>query len=251
MLPLLFFLIFHFCGTAICMDQTHESWTAVLKKYQDNRGLINYKRLKKDLKSKDHRLINYLGQLLKVEKSEFDKWTKEDQKAFLINAYNAFTVKLIVDHYPVKSIKDIGGFFTKPWDIEFFSLLGGGIKTLDVIEHDWLRPHYKDFRIHAAVNCASISCPPLRNEAFVGSKIEHQLDEQMRLWLANPSLNVFKADGTIKLSKLFDWYSDDFVDWGGGVTQVLAKYAPESAKKILGTTKEYSFLSYNWGLNKQ
>ena len=170
--------------------------------------------------------------------------------AFLINSYNAFTVKLVIDHYPVASIKKIGGMFTNPWGIEFFSLLEGRIKALDPIEHGNLRPKFKDYRIHAAVNCASVSCPPLRHEAYVGDRLDGQLEEQMRVWLADNTRNDFDGvNVTVKISKIFEWYKEDFDNWSEGVTSVLAKYAPTAAKAVLSKKPVIEYLDYDWALS--
>lgn len=237
---------------AFSFDHNHSSWTKILKTYQIDSGLVNYKKLKKDIaEKKDHLLSNYVSELQKVSFGEFDKWTKDEKMAFLINAYNALTVKLIVDHYPVSSIKKIGGFLGKPWSVEFFNLFDGKIKSLDPIEHDWLRPVYKDVRIHAAVNCASISCPALRNEAFVASRLDKQLTEQMKLWLSDPTRNqIDLASMTLTLSKIFDWYKDDFVNWSGGVVAVFNKYGPSPISEEASKQVKIKFLNYNWNLNE-
>jgi hypothetical protein len=171
--------------------------------------------------------------------------------AFLINAYNALTVKLIVDHYPVKSIKDTGTIFTKPWSIKFFDLLDGTIKSLDPLEHEYLRPKFSDYRIHAAVNCASKSCPELRKEAFVSEKLDAQLDDQMAKWLTDPHRNRVDHEGkTIFLSKIFDWYGKDFESTKGGITAILFKHAPELYKDAVARGYVIKFLDYDWSLNE-
>ncbi len=233
-------------------DHSHNLWKKVLESFQDAQGKMNYKGLKSEIsKNPDqHTLNEYLKALSLVEEKEFKLWTVDQRKAFLINAYNALTVKLIIDHYPVSSIKKIGGFFSSPWKLEFFSLMGGKIKSLDPIEHKWLRPEFKDFRIHAAVNCASISCPRLRHEAYVPEKIEAQLNNQMEIWLGDAGRNEISTEG-IKLSKIFDWYKEDFARWGEGIPAVLKKYAkvPDLAKINFVKTK-IEFLDYNWDLNE-
>lgn len=244
-------LVIFLTTTAQAFDHEHGVWTGVLKTYQTDSGLVRYQQLKADASNKAHPFNVYLSSLSQVPKAEFDRWQKQEKIAFLINAYNALTIKLVVDNYPVESIRKIGGLFTKPWDVEFFSLLGGQIKSLDPIEHQWLRPVYKDFRIHAAVNCASRSCPPLRREAFTATKLDAQLDEQMRQWLADPSRNTYDAaSGALHLSKIFDWYGKDFIDWGGGVKSVIAKYGPDLAQKAQAKKGEIDYLDYDWGLNE-
>lgn len=236
---------------SMAFDKTHASWTALLKQYQTTDGRVKYAQLKKDAAAATHPFNVYLKDAQAIKMSEYKTWSKGDQMAFLINSYNALTIKLIVDNYPVASIKKIGGVFSKPWGIEFFSLLDDSLKSLDPIEHKTLRPQFKDFRVHAAVNCASASCPPLRHEAFVGERIDAQLDEQMRAWLADSSRNEFDAKtGELKISKIFDWYKDDFENWGGGVKTVLKKYAPTGAQAAFAKDGEISYLEYDWSLNE-
>ncbi|MGE4130158.1 MAG: DUF547 domain-containing protein [Bdellovibrionales bacterium] len=222
-------------------DHEYKAWSALLGEYQNAEGLVAYKKLKS---SGD--LAPILSTLESVSYAQYNKWSDNQKKAFLINSYNAFTVKLILDHYPVASIKKIGSWFKKPWSIKFFKLLDGKIQSLDPIEHEWLRPKYKDYRIHAAVNCASKSCPPLRHEAFVGSKLDAQLDEQMKLWLADESRNNLSDKKKIKISKIFDWYKSDFESWGGGILKVIEKHSGQSLSE-----PKITFLEYDWSLNDQ
>jgi hypothetical protein len=239
-----FFLFFFVCFSSVkAID--HSPWNTLLQKHVRT-DLVNYKTFKTQLKE----LNAYLNTLESLDRKTYDTMSKNQQMAFLINAYNAFTVKLILNHYPVKSIRSIGGFFRKPWSIKFFNLLGGSIESIDPIEHEYLRPIYKDYRIHAAVNCASISCPVLRGEAYSADKLEQQLDEQMTLWLKDSSRNrVDDASKTIFLSKIFDWYKKDFVTWGGGVEDVLIKHAPSVYQSAVKAQYKIRFLNYDWNLN--
>ena len=246
-----FFIFLFLLGkSGFSLDHKHEKWDRLLKTYVTKSGFVDYKKLQKDAKTPQHTFLPYLKELEGVTQKEYEAFSRHEKMAFLINAYNAFTLKLIIDHYPVKSIRKIGGFFTKPWDMEFFSLLGGTITSLDPIEHEVLRPQFKDYRIHAAVNCASISCPLLRAEAYVASRLNEQLEEQMRIWLADSSKNAFDPKtGRVSLSKIFDWYEEDFVKYGGGVVGVLKKYGPASSKEALKKHKSIEYLDYDWGLN--
>ncbi len=223
-----------------------------MKEYQNSQGLVKYQKLKADAgKDKNHVFNQYLLELQSLKYADYESFSKNEKMAFLINAYNALTVKLIVDRYPVKSIKNIGGFFTKPWSVEFFSLLDGKIKSLDPIEHKWLRPHFKDFRIHAAVNCASISCPPLRNEAFQASSLDKQLDDQMKVWLRDKSRNqVDSQSKQWKLSKIFHWYKDDFKKWGNGIVEVVSQYTEQSLSREIASQVKIDYLDYDWSLNE-
>lgn len=232
-------------------DHEHKIWNSVLSKYVSSSGGVNYKLLKKDItKNKTHEFTNYIKDLQAVKQKDFDQFSKDQQLAFLINAYNALTVQLIIDNYPVKSIKKIGSIFKNAWKQNFFSLLSGQIKNLDSIEHKWIRPKYKDYRIHAAVNCASISCPQLRNEAYTSKKLNEQLEEQMKIWINDKSKNKLNLKtGVFQISKIFDWYEVDFTKWGKGVLNVVKKYSEQ--KEFKESDVKIKYLEYNWNLNEE
>jgi hypothetical protein len=248
--------LFLWTSLAHGFDHTHALWSTVLQKYRTDQGLVYYSQLKADLSNPRHEFLAYLDALQKVPANEYLAWSKPNQMAFLLNAYNAFTIKLIIDHYPLTSITDIGGWFwkitKKPWKLEFFTLLGGKIKSLDPIEQDYLRSAtFQDYRIHAALNCASYSCPLLRSEPYVGERLDSQLDEQMKLWFSDKERNRFDSTKkTFYLSKIFDWYQEDFDKWGGGVREVVKKYAPEPIKPLLLPAFTIEYLEYNWDLNE-
>ncbi|SMF76737.1 DUF547 domain-containing protein [Pseudobacteriovorax antillogorgiicola] len=231
---------------ASSFDHSHDKWTKLLKTYLTPEGNVRYAAWKKNTSDLD----SYLKNLKNVSYKSYQSWTPDQKKAYLINAYNAFTIRLILNHYPVDSIKDIGSLFSSPWKKDFFSILDGRITSLDPIEHDWLRkkPELKDPRVHAAVNCASISCPPLRNEAFDANRIEAQLNDSTQAWLKDSSRNQFKK-GKAELSKIFDWFDEDFGGNDKGVLAFIEKHSPE-LRKILGKDPSISYLSYDWGLNK-
>ncbi len=201
----------------------------------------------------------YLDSISKVPAAEFKTWNKNEQLAFLINAYNAYTIELILTKYPdLKSIKDLGTTFTSPWKKKFFTLLGEE-KALDDIEHGMIRADgvYNDPRIHFVVNCASIGCPPLRNEAITAAKLDAQLEDSTRKFLSDRSRNRH-ASGTLTLSKIFDWYGKDFArGWKGytSLNQFLAKYSDALAdntadKQAVADGKfTLSFGDYDWNLN--
>jgi len=224
-------------------DHTHSQWTAILKgavKVSGPKSTVNYASLKKNPGA----LNAYLKSLSAVSKSQFNEWSKGDQVAFLINAYNAFTIKLILDHYPVKSIKKIGGFFSSPWKKDFFKLFGESF-YLDRIEHEILRKNYKDARIHFAVNCASVGCPALRAEAYRGKDLDTQLNQQTQLFLSDTSRNRIKDDEkVIYASKIFDWFEEDFKP---SVTVFLARHMKRDAAVL--KTYKIKFLPYDWDLN--
>lgn len=235
-----YFLLFFIQKNNANPPISHEIFDILLKKHVNSEGFVNYKGFQRD----SSELNTYL-KLLSDNPPDVNTWSKDEQKAFWINAYNAFTIKLILNYYPIKSIKDIKRgipFVNTTWDIKFIKI---GDKTYDLnnLEHSILRPKFKDSRVHFAVNCASFSCPKLRNEAYTGEKLNTQLDDQARAFLADKSKNVITAN-SIKLSKIFTWYS---IDFPGDKITYLNKYAPV---KINPDADKIS-MSYNWALNEQ
>jgi hypothetical protein len=219
---------------------SHDIFDILLKKHVNAQGFVNYKGFQRDSSE-----FNTYLKLLSDNPPDTEKWSKDDQKAYWINAYNAFTIKLILNHYPIESIKDIKRgipFVNTTWDIKFIKI---GNKTYDLnnLEHSILRPKFKDNRIHFAVNCASFSCPKLRNEAYIGEKLNEQLDDQARAFLADKSKNVITAN-SIKLSKIFTWYS---IDFPGNKINYLNKYAPVK----INSDADRTSMPYNWALNEQ
>lgn len=204
-------------------------------------------------------LTNYLDQLSKVSREEFDSWTKDEQLAFLINAYNAWTVEFILTQYPdLESIKELGSFFQSPWKKKFIPLLGE-TRSLDDIEHNLIRGsgRYNDPRIHFAVNCASIGCPALKNEAYRGDILDKQLEEATMLFLSDKSRNRM-SEGKLQVSSIFKWYREDFEDgWRGASTlsQFLALYKDSlglsdmEADELVAGNIAITFLDYDWKLN--
>ncbi|MBL4680559.1 MAG: DUF547 domain-containing protein [Pseudomonadales bacterium] len=167
--------------------------------------------------------------------------SKNEKLAFYINAYNILTIQLILDHNPKTSIKEIGNFFSGPWD-QTVLINALGELTLDDIEHRIIRP-LGDPRIHFAVNCASLSCPDLRIEAYRSAVIDAQLEDQTRLFLHQKGKGAFIQGKSVFVSKLFSWYKKDF-DSRGGVETFIGDYYPETKGKKL------KFLDYDWALNK-
>jgi len=223
---------------------SHEIWNKLLEKHVTKSGEVSYKGFKADVSLLD----SYL-KLLSTNAPDPKKWSKNEQLAYWINAYNAFTVKLIVDNYPVKSIKDIGGsipFVNSPWDIKFI-VIGGEKMDLNNIEHGTIRKYFDEPRIHFAVNCASISCPQLRNEAYVAARLDAQLTEQAQAFLNDKQKNTIGDGKTVKLSKIFSWFSGDFKQNGKSVSDFINKYAPVKIKP----DADIDYLDYNWQLNGQ
>jgi Protein of unknown function, DUF547 len=221
---------------------THELWDSLLKKHVTIEGKVNYKGFIADSVS----LNKYLT-LLSNHHPYKKNWSKDEMLAYWINAYNAFTVKLIINNYPVKSIKDIKSgipFINDVWEIEFFKIEGQSYNLND-LEHGIVRKQYKDPRIHAAFNCASFSCPRLRNEAYTAERLNEQLDDQMRYFINNPAKNQLSADNP-KLSKLFKWYAGDFKKSGKSVREFVNQYAAVKINK----DANIEYLDYLWDLNE-
>lgn len=247
-------------------DHSHGAFTTLLKKHVvvvdgGKASKVNYAELKKE----QPQLKTYLESLSKISEAEFNGWTKPQKMAFLINAYNGYTLELILQNYPLKSIKDIGGVFDNRWKRKFFKLFGQD-SFLDKIEHETLRKPgaYSDVRVHYAVNCASIGCPALREEAFVAERLEKQLEEQAVRFLSDRSRNRY-ANGKLEVSMIFNWFKDD---WTSGYTgfdgktaainsreDYFARYAkvladsPADQAAIAAGKTPISHLDYDWSLN--
>ena len=239
-------------------DHNHAAWNALLGKHvrwlPDNKqSRVDYAGFARDRAE----LRKVLDAMSAVPRAEFDGWQRGERMAFLINAYNAFTVEVILTKYPdIKSIKELGLFNRGPWKNEFFTLLGAK-HHLDWIEHEALRPKYGDPRVHAAVNCASIGCPALRNEAFTAAKLEAQLEDGMIRFLADRTRNRVR-DGRLEVSAIFKWFREDFEKGQQGfsrVEDVFAKYAaqltdrPEEQARLRARSVPIDHLDYDWSLN--
>jgi hypothetical protein len=210
----------------------HKQWNALLQKHVSDNGNVDYIGFQKDQVA----LQSYLELLSKnlPEKS----WAREAILAYWINAYNAYTVKLILDNYPVKSIKKIDN----PWDREFFTL-GTKKYSLGEIEHKILRK-MNEPRIHFAINCASFSCPNLANEAYTEDKLEQQLTHVTKRFINDNSKNTI-ATNKADISQLFDWFSGDFKK-NGSVIDFINKYS----KVQINAKAKISYKEYNWNLNE-
>ena len=211
----------------------HSAWDKLLKKHVDSDGLVDYKGFQQDRKALD----SYITMLSNHQPS--DKWSVQEQLAYYINTYNANTVKLILENYPVKSIKDIKGAWTKD-----MVKIGNVQISLGGIENSILRK-MNEPRIHFAINCASISCPKLMNEAYTASKINEQLDKATKQFI-NSDKNQLSAN-SIKLSSIFDWYKKDFKEGDQSVIDYINKYAETK----INTDAAISYKDYNWNLNEQ
>ncbi len=218
--------------TEISKSIDHSQWNALLQKHVSANGKVNYKGFQKDSKQ----LQSYLD-LLAANVPE-KSWSKNAILAYWINAYNAFTVKLILDNYPVKSIKDI----RDPWGKKFFTL-GDKKYSLEEVEHEILRK-MDEPRIHFAINCASYSCPDLLNEAFTEADLEKQLTKTAKSFINDKSKNTIMAN-KIEISKIFDWFAGDFKKKGS-----LIDYLNQYSTVKINSKAKISYKEYNWSLNE-
>ena len=251
-------------ANSAALDDTHSAWSALLRVHvhwnaQGTASTVDYAGMARQKAA----LNAYLQQLAAITPAQYATWSKNQRRAFLINAYNAQTVALILTRWPkLESIKDLGGFFSSPWKQRFFSLLQAE-RSLDEIEHTMLRgaSDFDDPRIHFAVNCASIGCPALRPEAYTAAALDAQLEDQARRFLRDRTRNYYDVErGRLTVSKIFDWYAEDFERGLRGITSVsqfLAGYAtelssdPKSLPLIRQGEFELSYADYDWSLNSK
>ena len=249
-------------GSAQAFDQAHTDWQAITAKHVKE-GLVNYRAV-----SRDPAFKRYVTELGTVSAVELNRWSREQRLAYWINAYNAFTIQAILDHYPLKrrglkgrlypsnSIRQIPGVWKK------LTFQAGGRKiTLHDIEHEVLRKQFVEPRIHFAIVCASIGCPLLADHAFTADKLEAQLSAAESGFVSDPE--KVKVDGpgkTLYLSKIFDWFSDDFPptaetkkygDQAGAVAACLRHLPTHQANALRGSTYSIKWLDYDWSLNEQ
>ena len=247
---------------AAAIDPSYKAWDDLLKKHvryvqNGNASRVDYAGFARDRAQ----LKAVLDDWQKVTRAEFDGWTKPQQQAFLMNAYNAFTIEKILGRYPdIKSIRDYGSVFGNPWKDKFFTLFGQPA-YLDLIEHETLRKEgvYDDPRVHVSVVCASIGCPMLRNEAFVADRLDAQMEDGMRRFLSDRTRNRYNPETRkLEVSKIFDWYGKDFEKGHKGyssVKQTFSRYAdlladkPEDRAIVRDQKADVAFLDYDWSLN--
>jgi hypothetical protein len=226
-------------------DPTHARWGRLLSQFVRD-GAVDYIALV----ASPAELKGYLHDLGSLSEADFNALPREAQIAFLLNLYNAATLKLIVDHYPVSSIRRVGGWFDSPWDLDVVTVFGRAV-TLNTLEHQMLRPRYHEPRIHFAVVCAARGCPPLRSEPYVADRLDEQLSDQARRFLAQPDKNRFDAGTRIlTLSPIFKWYAGDFPSGSRGLTGFLAPFLPkETASELRSGKVKIEYSPYDWNLN--
>ncbi len=218
------------CMTTCLMAQpNYKNYDAFLQKYVNSSGKVNYKKIKK---SETEALAKEFQAAIPQK-----NWSKNEQLTYWLNAYNLFTIKLIVENYPVAKITDLDK--GKPWDVKRIDL-GGKTYSLNDLENEVIRPTFKDARIHFAINCAAKSCPPLYNKAFTSDKVQTLLESRTKAFLTSKA-NVL-AEKKVKISKIFDWYKTDF----GELNVFLSKYSTVKVAK----DAVVEFADYDWNLNE-
>jgi len=224
-------------------DHSHRLLNDVLSKYvvtSAHQSSVRYQALK----NSPNVLRQYLAQVSNVTKKQYQGFSENEKLAFLINAYNAFTLELIIQHYPVDSIKDIGGWFSSPWKKDFFRLFGQK-HTLDDIEHEMIRKWFDEPRIHFALVCAARSCPPLKAAPYIAPTLDTQLSEAAENFLNDSERNRLDSNSnTLYLSSIFKWYGSDFNSKYGSAKNYVARFYDVEPNKL-----SISYLTYDWSLN--
>jgi hypothetical protein len=256
-------------GAAVSGSFSYEPYAAALAEYVDDRGIVNYRGLKADSRDLDA----FAASLSRVKPEEFDSWNDKQKIAFWTNTYNALTLEAVIRHHPIESsfirsivypkssIRQISGV----WDKLHFVVVGREM-TLNDIEHGILRARFNEPRIHVALVCAAMSCPPLRREPYTGEQLDRQLDDQARTFLRSPQgMRIDRGEGKVYLSSIFKWFGEDFVKIYGTSGKFAGKSDTERA--VLGFVSRYvnepdrdfllngryqvEFLDYDWSLNEQ
>lgn len=224
------------CTFALSGFTLQKGYQNILTTMVNTKGEVNYKLLA----NKPEELNAYVKTLAAADMKTMSANAK---KALWMNAYNAYTLKLVADHYPVKSIRDIKVGDKGPWDLPI-AKVAGKTYTLNQIEHEILRKQFNDYRIHAGINCASFSCPVLLNQPFTEANVDALLDVAFKGFVNDPQRNKLSAN-KVQLSELFKWFKEDF-DKAGGVLAVVKKYS----EVPIGKNPEISYLTYDWSLNE-
>lgn len=228
-------------------EPDYSAWNRLLATYYDPARGMDYAGLKARDSAALRDLRNALGRV------DATRLTPKPQLAYWINLYNVSVVGVVVDHYPVESVLDVSSnrlirhdVFKRPW----VSVPSGRI-SLNDIENEKIRAVFKDPRIHFAINCAAKSCPPIRSEAYVGARIDAQLDDQVRRFAAGPGVRVEKRGARIVVytSEIMKWFRDDFEKWGGGEEAFLRRHLPREKAAQLAPSIALRYDDYDWTLN--
>jgi hypothetical protein len=247
----------------------YNNYADILKSYVDNKGMVNYRQLK----ANRSKLDTFAAEISKLDDQIYIKWSDNDKIAFWVNAYNALTLKAIIDNYPIKSsffksriypknsIRQISGV----WDKKKYKVMDK-TRTLEQIEHEILRKQFKEPGIHVALVCAAMGCPPLRNKPYSGDRLQEQFDDQTRRFLSDPKkFNIDREGRKVSLSPIFKWFGSDFISKYGkkktlprlskNETAVI-NYLSRNLEKndgdyLLKGNFKIKYLSYDWSLNEQ
>lgn len=231
-------LIFLFLLPFVKADTMHDSWNSLLSKFVSKDGFVDYK----GFKSNKQELDQYLKQLETHPPS--NTWTEDEKLSYWINLYNAATVKLITQHLPIESIRDIENKKgISPWKITFVKS-GERTLSLDAIEHEILRVEFETPLIHFGVNCASFSCPILHNKAFTADNVRMELEALAKKFINDTARNKIINSKKAELSQIFSWFKEDFSKEGSLIT-FINKYSETKLKK----NAQITFSEYNWELN--
>lgn len=231
-------IIFIFILNSVVLQAQTTEFNTLLQKYVDKKGNVDYK----SLKVNETMLDGYLNHLNNTTPS--NKWSANKEKAFWINVYNAYTIKIILNNYPLKSITKIKIKGKTAWKTPFVKV-GGKTYTLDHVEHEILRKKFKDPRIHVGVNCASGSCPKLGNMAFTEGNVESELERLMKEFINDTTRNKISKE-KIEISEIFNWFKGDFTT-GGSIIDYINKYSDIEVNK----KAKIKYLSYDWSLNEK
>jgi len=224
------------------INSIHKSYDILLQLYVTN-NRFDYGRMWNN-EDDVQRLAQYIDTLETMNPAD---WSKNDAFAYWINLYNAATIELVLKNYPIKSIRDIGGFLRKsPWNRKVVTVAGREM-TLNDIEAT-IRDQFKDARVHFALNNTAVSCPPLSNRAYLGESLENQLEAACFMVLKDERF-VKITDSELLVSKIFDWYKNDFIESAGSFREFIAKYREEDRDAIMDAARQLKFMDYNWDLN--
>ena len=242
------------CGApASKAPPVYDDYRAVLTGFVDENGLVDYATLRDQRANLD----DFIARLGRIDPDAYEAWSREDKIAFWINAYNAITLRVVIGHYPVESIRDIPG----AWDRLQFVVMGRRL-TLDDIENQRIRRGFTEPRIHVALVCAAVSCPKLRAEPYEGERLDAQLDDQARTFLSDPRhFTIDSARRTVRVSEIFQWYAGDFADADAprynkqalerrAVADFAAPYLTGAERAFLDDAR-IEYAPYNWALNRQ
>jgi hypothetical protein len=232
-----------FSISSLVAQPDYAAYDAFLKKFVNSSGKVNYAGIQNNKAALDNIVLQF------SQRAPEQKWKKEEVMSYWINVYNAYTLKLIVDNYPIKSITALDA--GKTWDMKRIPIEKEKF-SLNQIENDFLRAKYNDPRIHFVLNCGAKSCPPLFNQAFIASKIEQLLESRTKAYIQSSQLLI--TEKQVKISKIFDWYAADFMNKSeisntNSKRMATIRFLKKYSKVNISADASLSFLDYDWSLN--